>query len=399
MNILVVNAGSSSLKYQLFDMDSHTVLAKGLCGRIGISGEISHRTHDGRRFEDTPDFPTHTEALEKVIELLTDSEYGVIKDLSEIAAVGHRMVQGAEDYSESVLITEDVIQTMTDVSELAPLHNPANILGYRACQRVLKEGTPQVAVFDTAFHQTMPEKAYLFGIPYEYYEKYHVRKYGFHGTSHRYVSARVAELMGKPLSELKLVTCHLGNGSSITAIDGGKSVDTTMGFTPLDGLMMGTRSGAIDPSIVTYIMEKESLTPDEMNNLLNKKSGYLGVSGVSSDDRDLRAAADEGNRRAQITLDIQAYQIKKYIGAFAAAMGGLDTVVFTGGIGEHSEQLRSQVCDNMSLFGIVLDEEKNVSENAKEVKISAPTSSVEVWIVPTDEELMIAQDTERIVGK
>ena len=399
MNILVINAGSSSLKYQLFQMETRTVLVKGVCGRIGISGEISHTTHDGRRYADTPDFPTHTEALLKVIELLTDSKYGVIQTLDEISAVGHRVAQGAEFFSESVIVTDEVIQKITDLSELAPLHNPANVLGIRACQKVLKEGTPQTVVFDTAFHQAMPPKAFLFGIPYEYYQKYHIRKYGFHGTSHRYVSGRAAELIGKPVSELKMVTCHLGNGSSITAVDGGKSLDTTMGFTPLDGLLMGTRSGAVDPSAVTYLMEKESLTPHEMSELLNKKSGYLGISGVGSDDRDLRAAAESGNERAQITLEIQAYQIKKYIGSYAAAMGGLDAIIFTGGIGEHSAQLRRKVCSNMELFGISLDEAKNKEQNAQEAKISDSSSAVDIWIIPTDEELRIAQDTERLVAE
>lgn len=399
MNILVINAGSSSLKYQLIEMENRLVLAKGVCGRIGIGGEISHKTHDGRRYDDTPDFPTHTEALMKVIELLTDKDYGVIKSLDEISAVGHRAVHGGEAFSESVIITDEVVQTISDLSELAPLHNPANVLGIKACQKVLKKGTPQVAVFDTAFHQTMQPKAYLYGLPYEYYEKYHIRKYGFHGTSHRYVSARVAKLMDKPVSELKIVTCHMGNGSSISAVDGGKSIEVTLGFTPLEGLLMGTRSGSVDPSAVTYLMEKESLSPSEMNEILNKKSGYLGLSGVSSDDRDLRKAAEEGNERAKITLEIQAYQVKKFIGSYAAAMGGLDAVVFTGGIGEHSEGLRSSVCKNMSLFGIELDEDINKEKNAQEAKISTDSSSVEVWIVPTDEELMIALDTERLVNE
>lgn len=397
MNILVINAGSSSLKYQLIQMETHTVLAKGTCGRIGISGEISHKTNDGRCYEDTPDFPSHTEALLKVIELLTDEKYGVIKNLDEISAVGHRAVQGAEFFTKSTLVTDEVVRVMDDLSELAPLHNPANILGIKACRKLLKEGTPQAVVFDTAFHQTMPPKAFLYGIPYEYYQKYHIRKYGFHGTSHRYVSGRVAELMGKPASELKIVTCHLGNGSSIAAVDHGKSIDTTMGFTPLDGLLMGTRSGAVDPSAVTYIMEKESLTPHEMSELLNKKSGYLGVSGVGSDDRDLQAAANSGNERAEITLEIQSYQIKKYIGAYAAAMGGLDAIVFTGGIGEHSNRLRSSVCADMKFLGISLDEEENKNKNAQEAKISDASSAVDVWIVPTDEELMIAKDTECLV--
>lgn len=399
MKILVSNAGSSSLKYQLIDMANEQVLAKGVCGRIGIGGEIQHKTADGRAFNEECSFPTHTEAFQKVVSLLTSSEYGVIGEMSEISAVGHRVVQGAEYFAESVLITDRVIEIIEEVSDLAPLHNPAHILAINACRAVLAPGTPQVAVFDTAFHQTMPKKAYLYGIPYEYYEKYNIRKYGFHGTSHRFVSARLAKLVGRPLEQLKVITCHMGNGSSITAVDGGKSVDTTMGFTPLDGLLMGTRSGSVDPSVVTYIMEKEGLTPARMNDVLNKQSGYLGLSGVSSDDRDLRAAANSGNERAQVTVEMQSYQVKKYIGAYAAAMGGVDAVVFTGGIGEHSKLLRRSVCAEMEFLGIRLDEEKNVACNGSEAMISAADSKVGVWIIPTNEEFLIAQDTMRIISK
>lgn len=398
MKILVSNAGSSSLKYQLINMDDGQVIAKGVCGRIGIGGEISHKTFDGRKFESDCDFPTHTEAFQKVVELLISKEYGVIQSMDEISAVGHRVVQGAEYFSESVLITPEVIDVICKVSDLAPLHNPAHILAIQACEKVLDPSTPQVAVFDTAFHQTMPPKAFLYGVPYEYYEKYNIRKYGFHGTSHRFVSNRLAALLGKDIKDLKIITCHLGNGSSITAIDGGKSVDTTMGFTPLDGLLMGTRSGAVDPSVVTYIMEKENLTPAQMSDLLNKKSGYLGVSGVSSDDRDLKAAAEEGNKRAQITREIQSYQIKKYIGSYAAAMGGVDAIVFTGGIGEHNAELRYNVCSDMEFMGIAIDADKNEEMNAKEAKVSAENSKVQVWVIPTNEELLIAQDTEKIVN-
>lgn len=398
MKILVSNAGSSSLKYQLINMDDGQVIAKGVCGRIGIGGEISHKTFDGRKFESDCDFPTHTEAFQKVVELLISKEYGVIQSMDEISAVGHRVVQGAEYFSESVLITPEVIDVIRKVSDLAPLHNPAHILAIQACEKVLDPSTPQVAVFDTAFHQTMPPKAFLYGVPYEYYEKYNIRKYGFHGTSHRFVSNRLAALLGKDIKNLKIITCHLGNGSSITAIDGGKSVDTTMGFTPLDGLLMGTRSGAVDPSVVTYIIEKENLTPAQMSDLLNKKSGYLGVSGVSSDDRDLKAAAEEGNKRAQITREIQSYQIKKYIGSYAAAMGGVDAIVFTGGIGEHNAELRYNVCSDMEFMGIAIDADKNEEMNAKEAKVSAENSKVQVWVIPTNEELLIAQDTEKIVN-
>ena len=399
MKILVSNAGSSSLKYQLIDMADEQVLAKGVCGRIGIGGEIQHKTADGRTFSAACDFPTHTEAFQKVVELLVSREYGVISNMDEISAVGHRVVQGAEYFAESVVITDEVIGIIEKVSDLAPLHNPAHILAINACKSVLSPGTPQVAVFDTAFHQTMPKKAYLYGLPYEYYENYNIRKYGFHGTSHRFVSARLANLMDKPIEELKIISCHMGNGSSITAINGGKSVDTTMGFTPLDGLLMGTRSGSLDPSVVTYIMEKEGLTPAQMNDLLNKKSGYLGLSGVSSDDRDLRAAANEGNERAQITVEMQSYQVKKYIGAYAAAMGGVDAVVFTGGIGEHSKLLRQSVCADMEFLGIRLDEEKNISCNGSEAEISTPDSKVGVWIIPTNEEFLIAQDTMRLISR
>lgn len=397
MKILVSNAGSSSLKYQLIRMEDHQVLAKGVCGRIGIDGEIDHKTSDGRRYRENCDFPTHTEAFQKVVELLLSQEYGVIATMDEISAVGHRVVQGAEYFSESVRITPEVIDIIEKVSDLAPLHNPAHILAIKACERVLAPGTPQVAVFDTAFHQTMPAKAFLYGIPYEYYEKYNIRKYGFHGTSHRFVSGRLSALTGR--NDLKAVTCHLGNGSSITAVDCGRSVDTTMGFTPLDGLLMGTRSGAVDPSVVTYIMEKEDLSSSQMSDLLNKKSGYLGVSGVSSDDRDLDEAAKNGNQRAIITKQIQSYQIKKYIGSYAAAMGGLDAIVFTGGIGEHNAKLRADVCADMEFMGVRLDEQKNLEQNAKESKISTEDSKVGVYIIPTNEELLIAQDTERIITK
>lgn len=397
MKILVLNAGSSSLKYQLLDMEKEEVLAKGVCGRIGIDGEIEHKTADGRKFEEKVSFPSHTEAFEKVAELLTSSEYGVIKDLGEISAVGHRLVQGGEEFAKSVRLTPEVLSSVEKYCELAPLHNPAGLSAVEACTKKIKPGTPQVGVFDTAFHQTMPPEAYLYGFPYEYYEKMGIRKYGFHGTSHRYVSKRAAQIVGKPIEELKIVTCHLGNGSSIAAVKGGKSIDTTMGFTPLDGLIMGTRSGSVDPSAVTYIMEKQNLTPAQMNDLLNKKSGYLGLSGIGSDNRDLQEAADNGNERAQITLKMQSYQIKKIIGSYAAAMGGLDIIVFTGGIGEHSEALRKDVCSDMQVLGILIDEEKNEKLSAKEAKISKDDSKVDVYIIPTNEELMIARDTKRIV--
>ena len=392
MKILVINAGSSSLKYQLIDMENEHVIAKGNCERIatGDPGHITHKTEDGRTYEADYDFPDHAAAFERLVEVLVKGEYAVVKNLSEISAVGHRIVQGADIFSESVLATDEVVQQIYDIRDLAPLHNPGHVQAIRACKKVFGQDVPEVVVFDTAFHQTMPPKAYMFGMPYEYYEKYHVRKYGFHGTSHRFVSARLAKLMGKNIKDLKIITCHLGNGSSVAAIDDGECVDTSMGFTPLDGVLMGTRSGSVDPSAILYMMEKESLSPAEMNIILNKKSGYLGISGVTSDDRDLRKAAAEGNRRAKLASDMQRYDVKKYIGAYAAAMGGLDALVFTGGIGEHSASLREEVCDHMQFLGIELDTDKNVMCNGQEVEISMPYSKVKVWIIPTNEELLLS---------
>ena len=397
MKVLVINAGSSSLKYQLIDMTDESVLAKGNCERIGIGGFITHKTADSVDSHEA-DFPTHAEAFRELIRVLSTGENAVIKDMGEISAVGHRVVQGAELFAESVLVTDEVLTRLDTISDLAPLHNPANIMAIRACQSVFDASVPQVIVFDTAFHQTIPQKAYMYPIPYELYEKYHIRRYGFHGTSHRYVSRRLSEILGKPLESLKIVTCHLGNGSSITAIDGGKSVDTSMGFTPLDGIIMGTRSGGIDPSILTFLQEREGLGSKELNDLLNKKSGYLGVSGVTSDQRDLVAAAMEGNKRAQLALDIQRYQIKKYIGAYAAAMGGLDYVIFTGGIGENSTMVREVACDGLEFMGIAVDKELNLTVHGVEKDISAPGAKVRVWVVPTNEELLIARDTCQIVN-
>ncbi|MCD8005922.1 MAG: acetate kinase [Oscillospiraceae bacterium] len=396
--VLVVNAGSSSLKYQLLNMDDESVLAKGNCDRIGIDGHLSHKVPSkGVEISKDCDFPTHTEAFEKLVEVLTSGEGKVIDSMSEISAVGHRVVHGGELYKETTLVTDKVIEDIDALSELAPVHNHPNALALRACKKVLAPGTPQVAVFDTAFHQTMPPKAFMFGLPYEDYKNYQVRKYGFHGTSHRFVTKTLAEAMGKPLSDLKIVSCHLGNGSSITAVDGGKSVDTTMGFTPLDGLLMGTRCGSVDPSAVTYVMEKHGFSAHEMSEYMNKKSGFLGMSGVGSDNREVCAAAAEGNERAQITLDILTYQIKKYIGGYAAAMNGLDAILFTGGIGENSSEVRGGVCKDMSYLGIEIDEELNSHTRGKLVKISTENSKVEVWIVPTNEELLIARDTLAVV--
>ncbi len=400
MKVLVINAGSSSLKYQLINMENELVIAKGNCEKIGISGGfITHKTADGKVIVEESEFPTHAEAFMKLKDVLTSGEGKVIESMNEVAAVGHRIVQGAERFTESVLVTDQVVDTIEEIAELAPLHNYAHVLAIRACQKVLSKDVPQVVVFDTAFHQTMPEKAYMFGVPYEYYEKYHIRRYGFHGTSHRYVSKRLARLLGKDPGELKIITCHIGNGSSITAVDGGRSVDTSMGFTPLGGLIMGTRSGSLDPSVVTFIAEKENLTGKQLSDLLNKKSGYLGLSGVTSDDRDIRKAAAEGNARARMAVTMLRYQIKKYIGAYSAAMGGLDAVAFTGGIGENSFELRGEVCENLGFLGIELDENKNVGFNGKEHDISTDSARVRTWIVPTNEELTIARDTMEIVGK
>ena len=398
MKILVVNAGSSSLKYQLLDMTDESVIAKGNADRIGIGGHISHKTGDGRSIEADCEFPTHTEAFEKLVEVLTSGEGKVIDSMSEISAVGHRIVQGAEVFKETCLVTDEVIDKIDALAELAPVHNHPHALALRACKKVIPEGTPQVVVFDTAFHSTMPMKAFLYGLPYEDYEELHVRKYGFHGTSHRFVSAELARLMGKDPSELKIVSCHLGNGSSITAVDGGKSVDTSMGFTPLDGLTMGTRCGAVDPSAVEYVAKKRGFDPDQMTAYMNKKSGFLGVSGISSDNRDVSAAAAEGNKRAAIVNEMFAYEIKKYIGSYAAAMGGLDAVLFTGGIGENDAPTREHACEGLEFMGIKLDLEKN-KVRGKNAKISADDSKVQVWVVPTNEELLIARDTLAIVSK
>ncbi|MGN0634204.1 MAG: acetate/propionate family kinase [Oscillospiraceae bacterium] len=398
MKILVVNAGSSSLKYQLLDMKDESVIAKGNCDRIGIGGHIAHKTGDGRSFEADCDFPTHTEAFAKLVEVLTSGDAKVIDSMDEISAVGHRVVQGAEVFKETCLVTDEVIDKIDALSELAPVHNHPSALALRACRDVLPEGVPMAVVFDTAFHATMPPKAYLYGLPYECYEELHVRKYGFHGTSHRYVSAELAKLMGKKPEELKIVSCHLGNGSSITAVDGGKSVDTTMGFTPLDGLIMGTRCGAVDPSAVDFVEKKKGFTPDEMTAYMNKKSGFLGISGVSSDNRDISAAAAEGNERCKMVGELFTYQIKKYIGSYAAAMGGIDAVIFTGGIGENDAPTRANSCEGLEFLGIKIDPEKN-KIRGEVTKISTEDSTVQVWVVPTNEELLIARDTLELISK
>ena len=398
MKVLVINAGSSSLKYQLFDMTNEGVLAKGLCERIGIDGHIKHQPEvEGKAaFDEDVPLPDHAAAIALVMEKLLSEEYGVISDVSEIGAVGHRVVHGGEQFSASSLIDDAVLQGIKDCVPLAPLHNPANITGITACQDVLGD-LPQVAVFDTAFHQTMPAASYTYAIPYEYYEKYKIRRYGFHGTSHRYVADRAAQMLGKPIEELKLISCHMGNGSSLCAIDGGKSVDTSMGFTPLAGVPMGTRCGNIDPSIIEFLMQNEDLTVSEVLNILNKKSGVLGVSGVSSDFRDLGKAAAEGNERATLALEVFYHGIAKLIGACAMSLGRVDAVIFTAGIGENGITEREAICRNLGVFGIGLDPEKN-QVRGKETDISTDNSVGRVLVIPTNEELVIARDTFEIVA-
>ena len=398
MKVLVINAGSSSLKYQLMDTDTRDVLAKGLCERIGIDGRLTHKVpaKDLKHEADIP-MPTHAEAIQSVLDALLSDAHGVIRSVSEIDAVGHRVVHGGEEFAGSVFIDGAVMGALEKCIPLAPLHNPANITGIKACQSVMP-GVPMVGVFDTAFHQTMPERAYLYALPYEYYKNDQVRRYGFHGTSHRYVSSRAAAMLGRPIEELKIITCHLGNGSSIAAVDGGKSVDTSMGFTPLAGLPMGTRSGDLDAGIMEYLMNKYNLDIKEMLNILNKKSGVLGISGVSSDFRDLDDAADKGNHMAGLAVEIFNYGVKKYIGAYAAAMGGVDAIVFTAGVGENSAPNRMDIASGLEFMGVKMDAEAN-NVRGKETVISAADSKVKVLLIPTDEELMIAMDTAEIVSK
>ena len=396
MKIFVVNAGSSSLKYQLIDMNNDSVLAKGLCERIGVTGSITHKAANGKVYTADTNMPTHLEAFEAVIYALTKSEAKVIDSFDEISAVGHRVVQGGSIYDKSCLITDEVLKTIDELSVLASLHNPANVLGIKACMKVFGAGVPQVAVFDTSFHQTMEPKVYIYPLPYEYFEKYGVRKYGAHGTSHKYVSERLIDIIGDSKKSSKIITCHLGNGCSITAIKDGKCYDTSMGFTPLDGFMMGTRTGTLDPSVLTYIAAKENLSPDEINNICNKKSGVLGVSGVSNDNRDVIAAADSGNSRAQLAIDMQYYQILKFIGSYIAAMNGVDAIAFTGGIGENDVALRSYICANLFFLGIEIDEQKN-NIRGEEIKITTDNSRVDVYVIPTNEELAIAKDTLKII--
>ncbi len=398
MNVLVVNAGSSSLKYQLIDTASERVLAKGLCERIGIDGKIEHKKEDGTKVEREIAMPTHAVAIKIVVDFLLDPEFGCVKSMDEIEAVGHRAAHGGHYFSSNVLIEGDVMDRFELCREIAPLHTGPHIMGIQGCQSVMPN-VPQVIVFDTVFHQTMPDYAYTYAIPTDMAKKYGIRRYGFHGTSHRFVAQEMAKVLGKPIEDTKIITCHIGNGSSITAVKGGKCIDTSMGFTPLAGVEMGTRCGDMDPAVVTYIMGKEGYTPDQMSDFMNKKCGLYGVSGVSSDARDIEAAIRDGNENAALAANILAYGIKKYIGSYAAALNGLDAVVFTAGMGENNVELRERVCKDMEFLGIKLDEEvnKKTTRQSDYVRISTEDSKVQVYVIPTNEELMIARDTEALV--
>ncbi|SHJ43160.1 acetate kinase [Hathewaya proteolytica DSM 3090] len=396
MKILVINCGSSSLKYQLIDMETENVLAKGLVERIGVEGSVlTQKTYKGDKYVVETPMNSHQIAIELVLNALTDEVHGVISNMDEIAGVGHRIVSGGAKYTKSALVDEAAMENIEECCKLAPLHNPAHIIGIKACQSLMPK-TPMVVVFDTAFHQTMPEKAFMYALPYDTYEQNAVRRYGAHGTSHKFVSTIAAEMMGKDIKDVKMVTCHLGNGASMSAVDGGKCVDTSMGLTPLEGLIMGTRCGDIDPAIIPYLMKARNLTPEQMDTMMNKQSGVLGVSGVSSDFRDVEDAAKEGNHRAQLALDMFHYRVKKYIGAYAAAMNGLDCLVFTAGLGENSIGSREEICKDMEFFGIKLDKEKN-NVRGKAVEVSAADSKVKIFVIPTNEELMIARDTLELV--
>ena len=398
MKILVINAGSSSLKYQLIDMENEGVLAKGLCDRIGLDGMFKHSVEAGTLEMEHP-MPNHSEAIKLVLQHLTDAKWGVIKDVSEISAVGHRVVNGGEVFVEATLMDEEKVDTLEGLTEFAPLHNPAAVTGIRACMEVMGKDVPQVTVYDTAFHYGMPKTAAIYPIPYEYYEKYGIRRFGAHGTSHGFVAGECAKLLGKDIKDLKIVTCHLGNGSSITAVNGGKCADTSMGFTPLAGVMMGTRCGDIDPAVAMYIMNKEGQTPDQMSDLMNKKSGALGVSGVSNDFRDLTAGAAEGNERCALALDMFSYQVTKYIGSYAAAMGGVDAIVFTAGIGENNVELRAKITAPLAFLGAKLDEAKNAERSGEARVVSTDDSVVKICVVPTNEELAIARQTLEVISR
>lgn len=396
MKILVLNCGSSSLKYQLINMEEETTLAKGLCERIGIEGSRLKHEGNGKYQVDSP-MKDHTDAIKMVIEALLSKEHGVISSVDEVNAVGHRVVHGGEYFTNSAIITDEVKEAIIKCNDLAPLHNPPNLIGIEACENLLTN-KPQVAVFDTAFHQTMPEKAFLYAIPYELYEKYKIRKYGFHGTSHKYVSNRVSEIINKPIEDLKIITCHLGNGASVCAINAGKSIDTSMGFTPLEGLAMGTRSGDLDPAVINYLCEKENLSVKEVEDILNKKSGVLGISGVSSDFRDIEDAEAEGNKRAIVALELFYYRVAKYIGEYAAAMNGVDVIVFTAGLGENSPEARAIITSYLGYLGAKIDTEQN-NCRGKERRISTQDSTLQVYSIPTNEELVIARDTKMLLDK
>ena len=397
MNVLVINCGSSSLKFQLINAETEKVLAKGLCERIGIDGRLTYQPAGGEKEKSDLAMPTHTEAIQFVIDALTNEKTGVVKSLDEIGAVGHRLVHGGEKFASSVVITDEVKKAVEECNDLAPLHNPANLIGVAACEKLMP-GTPMVAVFDTAFHQTMPEKAYMYGLPYEYYEKYKVRRYGFHGTSHSFVSKRAAEVMGKSYDEVKTIVCHLGNGSSVSAVMNGKCVDTSMGLTPLEGLVMGTRSGDIDPAIMEFIAKKENLDIEGVMEVLNKKSGVFGISGgLSSDFRDLTDAMNAGDKKAKIAMDVFSYRVAKYIGSYAAAMNGVDDIVFTAGIGENDDYVREEVCKYLGYLGVDFDTEVNTGLRGKEAELTKEGSKVKVFVIPTNEELAIARETLALV--
>ncbi len=397
MKVLVINCGSSSLKYQLIDSRSEEVLAAGLCERIGIDGRMTHTPSGGDTVVKNDPLPDHGAAIQSVLSALTDKAHGVISSLSEIGAVGHRLVHGGEKFAASVIINDEVIAEVEACNDLAPLHNPANLIGVRACRQIMPD-VPMVGVFDTAFHQTMPPKAYLYGIPHQYYQEHKVRRYGFHGTSHNYVSQRVHHLAELDPDNSRVIVCHLGNGASVTAVKNGKSVDTSMGLTPLEGLIMGTRSGDLDPGVIEYIAKKEHMTLEEVLKVLNKESGVLGLSGVSSDFRDLAEAMEQGNEQAAVAVEAFCYRVAKHIGAYTAALNGVDAIVFTAGIGENAAHIRSMVCDYLGFLGITIDEEKN-AVRGKETEISTPDSKVSVFVIPTNEELAIARETAALLGE
>ncbi len=395
MKILVLNCGSSSIKYQLFNMEDESVLARGILERIGLEDSVLEHTYGEEEIEIEKGIPDHNEGIQIVIDTLLDKDHGVLENMDEITAVGHRIVHGGEKFASSTVITDEVIKQIEAVSDLAPLHNPPNLTGIEVCSKLMPD-TPQVGVFDTAFHQSMPARAFIYALPYEYYEEYGLRRYGFHGTSHKYVSAKAAEFLDRPLEELKIITCHLGNGASVAAVDGGKSIDTSMGLTPLEGLVMGTRSGDIDPAIIRFLMEKEDLTIEEIDDILNKESGLLGVSGISNDSRDVNEAAARGNKRAQIARNLFNYRVKKYIGAYMAAMGGADVIVFTAGIGENAPDVREDIMDGFEYMNIHIDKEAN-NVRGKETEISTPDSAIKVLVIPTNEELVIARETQELL--